>query len=145
MKNEKVMDGIVQFLIIAGVIVIGIVKHLKKEADKSVEKKPDILAKRETSAQKVFIPNYEKKYGGYIPEDTIFEPKATVASKNKSKQEKNKTSSSYHNTTVSPPKNTSSSESIASQAPEATPDFNFHSIEEIRKAVIWSEILQRKY
>lgn len=145
MKNEKVMDGIVQFLIIAGIIVIGIVKHLKKETEKNAEEEPDILVNKKAGTQEVFIPNYEKKYGGYIPENTLFEqPKANVIPKSKPKKEK-QTSSSHHNATIPPPKNTSSTKSSVSQASETASDFDIHSIEEVRKAVIWSEILQRKY
>ena len=53
------MDGILQFLLIAGIIVIGIVKQFKKEAKKNADNNPAMpLPEGEIDSR-----NRRRKYG----------------------------------------------------------------------------------
>lgn len=116
------MEDIVKFLLVIGFIVIGIAKQYKKEADKEAE--PDMPVPDEP------LPDLQKgdtTCGGYIPEG----PK-TVKPVPKPRK--------------APPRSAPATPPLAEpQTPEETSEFNIRSAEEARKAIIWSEILNRKY
>ena len=92
------MEDVFKFLLVAAVIVIGLVKQFKKEANKNADKSPDI-------------------------------PMPDVAK------------SKHTSIKASPP----SPASRPQESDEVTSEYGIHSAEEARKAIIWSEILQRKY
>ena len=64
------MDGILQFLLIAGIIVIGVVKQFKKEAKKNAENRPAMpVPENEIDEGALPIPEaWGNTYGGFIPE-----------------------------------------------------------------------------
>lgn len=64
------MDGILQFLLIAGIIVIGVVKQFKKEAKKNAENRPAMpVPENDIDEDALPIPEaWGKTYGGFIPE-----------------------------------------------------------------------------
>ena len=74
------MEDVFKFLLVAAVIVIGLVKQFKKEADKNADKSPDIPMPDVDNP----LPEYwgEDTYGGFIPEG----PKPTEKPKPVSKQ-----------------------------------------------------------
>ncbi|MDE5711591.1 hypothetical protein [Bacteroides sp.] len=120
------MEDIFKFLLVVGFIAIGIVKQYKKEADKNA--KPD--------APVPDLTGNDTTYGGYIPEGPQKPQKARKAGK------KGKAKAAFQtpgNSTHSAPPPTEPQES------EEASEFSIRSAEEARKAIIWSEILQRKY
>lgn len=64
------MDGILQFLLIVGIIVIGVVKQFKKEAKKNAENRPAMpVPENEIDEGALPIPEaWGNTYGGFIPE-----------------------------------------------------------------------------
>ena len=115
------MEDVFKFLLVAAVIVIGLVKQFKKEANKNADKSPDIPMPDVDNP----LPEYwgGDTYGGFIPGG----PKPAEKPKPVSK--------------ASPP----SPASRPQESDEVTSEYGIHSAEEARKAIIWSEILQRKY
>ena len=147
------MDDILQFLLIAGIIVIGIVKQFKKEAKKNADNSPAMpMPDTDFDDDALPIPeSWGKTYGGYIPEGPQPEPKPVSTAK-----EEYQFSSSKHifggdpaNTSpkpiTAPPKQKISPPPSVQQKPETDSEYAIHSAKEARKAIIWSEILQRKY
>ena len=106
------MEDVFKFLLVAAVIVIGLVKQFKKEANKNADKSPDIPMPDVDNP----LPEYwgGDTYGGFIPEG----PKPAEKPKPASRPQ---------------------------ESDEVTSEYGIHSAEEARKAIIWSEILQRKY
>ena len=64
------MDGILQFLLIVGIIVIGVVKQFKKEAKKNAENRPAMpVPENDIDESALPIPEaWGNTYGGFIPE-----------------------------------------------------------------------------
>lgn len=112
------MEDIVKFLLVIGFIVIGIVKQSKKETDKEAE--PDMP-----------VPDAP------LPTQPIAQPRK-AKKKGKAKPFPQTSGPSPHSTPATPPL-------AEPQTPEETSEFNIRSAEEARKAIIWSEILNRKY
>ncbi|MBD9094431.1 MAG: hypothetical protein EGQ20_18170 [Bacteroides oleiciplenus] len=147
------MDGILQFLLIAGIIVIGIVKQFKKEAKKNADNSPAMpIPEEDMDDTAMPIPQgWGKTYGGYIPEGPEQEPEpAPIAKKeyqfSASKHIFGRDSEDVHpQHAATPPKQKISPPPPASQNPATDSEYSIHSAEEARKAIIWSEILQRKY
>ncbi len=125
------MDGILQFLLIAGIIVIGIVKQFKKEAKKNADNNPAMPL---PDVDNPLPECWGKTYGGYIPEGPEVAEKPKPVSKPSAK-------SKHTSIKASPP----SPASRPQESDEVTSEYGIHSAEEARKAIIWSEILQRKY
>ena len=114
------MEDAFKFLLVVAVIAIGLVRRFKKESNKSADKSPDIPMPDADNP----LPEYwgGDTYGGFIPEGP--------SSKSK-----------HASMRTSPPSPASSPQ----ESGEATSEYGIHSAEEARKAIIWSEILQRKY
>lgn len=148
------MEDVFKFLFVAGVIIFSIVKQARKEAKKNADNAPDMSMPDEATP----LPENwgEGTYGGYIPEGPKAEaipveeapvrpkrrkkhsPKPFIPPRNIDSASHRSTSSSFQN--ASPPDNSS-----LENVPTPNADFDIRSIEEVRKAIIWSEILQRKY
>lgn len=143
------MEDIFKFLLVIGVIVVGLVKQVKKEAKKQADSKPASPIPHTGNP----IPESwnDETYGGYIPKGPSDETIAPPASTKKPKPSKSKpfiplnmadnSDQRFHTSlkqTISAP------EAIAEEVNEPS-EFEIHSIEEARRAIIWSEILQRKY
>ncbi len=137
------MEDVFKFLLIAAVIVIGLVRQFKKEAGKNTDGKPFMLPGTDTDDD-TYPPHsgQEDTYGGYIPEGPkpAEQPaEGTLARPAKSNPKRSATSSyTPVQTGISPP---------TAETPESdgTSEYSIHSAEEARRAIIWSEILQRKY
>jgi len=146
------MDGILQFLLIAGIIVIGIVKQFKKEAKKNADNSPAMPIPEDIDEDAMPIPQgWGKTYGGYIPEGPEIKPEPAPAAKKEYQFSSSKhifggdSTSASPQRVAAPPKQKISPPPSAPQAPDTDSDYSIHSAEEARKAIIWSEILQRKY
>lgn len=118
------MEDVMQFLLVAGILAFGIYKQFNKEKSNKPEKSTP-------------MPTPEYEYEPEFKESVIFEkPQKKVAAPPKTSLPKEGIRSTYVPTTA--PK----------AAKEATVDkgeFSIQSVEEARRAIIWSEILQRKY
>ena len=77
------MDGILQFLLIAGIIVIGIAKQFKKEAKKNADNSPAMpMPDTDFDDDALPIPKgWGETYGGYIPEGPQPEPSLLLQQK----------------------------------------------------------------
>ncbi|MDR0989392.1 MAG: hypothetical protein LBM06_08045 [Prevotellaceae bacterium] len=121
------MDDIMQFLIVLGVIAIGIYQQYKKEAAKKASER-SVLPAPPTATPRQAPASSRRKRESFLPTGD-----AT-------------TSSLTGSVSASPcTPNTSISPISTPPQPETESDYAIHSAEEARRAIIWSEILQRKY
>lgn len=138
------MEDVFKFLVIAGIIIIGFVRQAKKEAKKKADSKPFVPMPDEA---RPFPENQgDETYGGYIPKGP--QPETVVIPAN---TEKPKTSprSFIPKSTISKSSNradTLSKQRISPpedvvQEDEEPSEFEIHSVEEARRAIVWSEIL----
>ncbi|ADV42764.1 hypothetical protein [Bacteroides helcogenes] len=137
------MEDAFKFLLVAAVIVIGLIRQFKKEAKKNAESKPFMLPDTDMEDD-VFTPSSEQgsTYGGYIPEGPQMTEQTTEKAFTPSvKSKSRKTSGSSYIPIQEKDCLT------ASDTPESdeTSEYGIHSAEEAKRAIIWSEILQRKY
>lgn len=157
-KKETSMEDILQFLVIASVIVVGIVRQFKKEAKKNADNRPAMpMPKKENSDNTMPVPeSWRKTYGGYIPEGPAEETNPVPTMKREVTQ-KHKYSPSSKSFLPGEPARTSSYSPVVSpeeqnppppsisQSSDIESEYSIQSAEEARKAIVWSEILQRKY
>lgn len=147
------MDGILQFLLIAGIIVIGIVKQFKKEAKENADNSPAMpLPEEEIDKDAMPVPQiWGKTYGGHIPEGPEIETAPAPAAKKEYQFSASKhifggdSTDAHLQHVAAPPKQKTSPPPSAPKTPETDSEYSIHSAEEARKAIIWSEILKRKY
>ncbi len=126
------MEDVFKFLLVAAVIATGLIRQFKKETNKNADKSPGIPM---PDVDNPLPENWGGgTYGGFIPEG----PKPTNKPKTVSKTS---AKSKYTSIKASPP----SPASHPQEPDEATSEYGIHSAEEARKAIIWLEILQRKY
>jgi len=126
------MEDVLKFLFIVGIILIGIARQVRK--DKEAGKKTLTLPT---------IPNRDKVEEQHVPTaNPIRKPAKASLQRDITKPFAD---SSYQPTisTLSTPTTTLSNNTT--QVTETESDFSIQSIEEARKAIIWSEILRRKY
>lgn len=119
------MEDVLQFLLIAGILAFGIFKQFNKEKAKKQEKRSPMSA-----------PEYE--YEPEFEETVRFEEskrKRTVHPKPALPKEGVR--STYVPTTR--PKTSKKAETTGKK------EFSIRSTEEARRAIIWSEVLRRKY
>lgn len=133
------MEDVLKILLILGFIIFGVVKKARKEAkDNAPWDESDMPAPQPEN------PLPEAWGSGEIQVETVPEtprpearPKATDAfpprRRKASVQEGARTTQP-----ASPILN-------ESPAPPPSPDVDIHSLEEVRRGIIWSEILKRKY
>ena len=120
------MEDILQFLVIAGILAFGIFRQFNKEKAKKQEEKNAMPA-----------PEYEYEYEPEIEEKPLFEePQKTVMAHPKPFLSEEGTRSTHI-----PVRNTQTGK----KAEASKNNFSIHSAEEARRAIIWSEILRRKY
>lgn len=125
------MEDIFKFLLVIGILVIGFVRQAKKEAKK---KAGNPSAMPMPDGKSPFPGDWEDAtYGGYIPEGPEPEPIAVTG------QTKKKTRPAAASSSPSP------SPAPVPQATDEPSEFEIRSVEEARRAIVWSEILQRKY
>ena len=126
------MEDIFKFLLVMGVIVISFVSQAKKGAKKKAGNSPAMPVPDEENP----LPESwnDGTYGGYIPEGP--KPEAIATRKKTEKQQKPAPKQSFiHQNT----------DNTLPEPADASSEFEIHSAEEARKAIIWGEILQRKY
>ncbi|WP_281644862.1 hypothetical protein [Bacteroides zoogleoformans] len=140
------MEDVFKFLLVAAVIAIGIVKQIKKEAQKNADKKP-VMPVPDADFP-LSEHRDEDTYGDSVPAGSGMEAEVIrQSSVRPAKQLRNKKQPSRPQTTASQHSSVNAFSPPTYSPPESdeTSGFDIHSVEEARKAVIWSEIIQRKY
>lgn len=137
------MEDLLKFLLVAGVIIIGFVKQAKKEARHqtvSPEDEDDMPHTRPTH------PLPESWEGIPIPP---VQPEERQPKNKKRKQATKPFIPKNHETQPNAPRTQPTIQTPQTnnrpETEDASPDIDIQSIEEIRRGIIWSEILQRKY
>lgn len=119
--NLNCMVSIFQVLIIVGIIVFAIAKQIWETAEKKQKQ------------AKASTPNSNR-------------PEGPVQRKSEKPQRTPFLSHDYEqNLHLSSSTNASQAIPPVEESPEPEPEFDIHSAEEVRRGIIWSEILKRKY
>ncbi|WP_294617120.1 hypothetical protein [uncultured Bacteroides sp.] len=126
------MEDIFKFLLIAGIMIISFVRQAKKEAKKKAGNTPAVPVPDEGRPFPETL--NDEIYGGYIPESP--KPVTVVARKKTEKKHKPAPKQPF----IQP-----NTDNTLSEPADVPSEFEIHSAEEARKAIIWGEILQRKY
>lgn len=156
------MEDFLRFAVIAGIILISIVKHFRKNNTKNPagipsDTQPEIIEEvfPVPPASRTEIPSRRASAGkadAYIPPHerrAATQRAATEKQKATSRQEKLRTflpgESAGRNAQQSKPTPGNVASKRASTGSKAANDYSISSAEEARKAIIWAEVLQRKY
>ena len=156
------MEDFLKFLLIAGVILVGIFKEVNKNSKSKkaknkrpvspmpspVEVAPDAVPMPEAwggpkSLEELFQPNPLKQ----TPPQQSHKQTAKPAAQQKRKKEEISVSASLANSAAQDKRNSQQGSHYNShtESTDNEHDFTIHSAEEARRAIIWGEILQRKY
>lgn len=130
------MEDLLKFLFIAGIIIVGIYKEVSKAKPKKASPKRPAPAVPSANPDKPLRPGTwgEPKHMDDFLQNITREPLDST-------KENKKASTSKRNT---PKRPETISDDLSQSVPEEE-DFTIHSVEEARRAIIWGEILQRKY
>ena len=146
------MEDILKFLLVAGVLVVAFIRQAKKEAQKKQTSLPPFMPQPEAPSAPLPDEPKDRTYDGYIPEGPAPEPVAPPRPKAKRKAAQTfaEAKPKQNIATASPP--VATPDTATASPPVATPDtendasdYSIHSAEEARRAIIWGEILNRKY
>ncbi len=118
------MGEILQALIVIGIIVFVVVKQLTASSQKEEDKEPQRHPSSGLPKEKPFLA-YDHDYS--LSNTTTSYPAGSFTE------------------TTKPSGTTNSSPPLQESTDDDAPEFDIHSTEEVRRAVIWSEILNRKY
>ncbi|WP_294473208.1 ferrichrome ABC transporter substrate-binding protein [uncultured Bacteroides sp.] len=151
------MEDFLKFLLIAGVILVGIFKEVNKNKSKKTKENrpvPQTPPTVEIDPDAVPLP---EAWGRSRTLEDIFQPQTyeqpapkpapKPAAKPKRKKEEISVSASLASSAAQDEKNSrqGSHYNTPHESDDNKEDFGIHSAEEARKAIIWGEILQRKY
>lgn len=159
------MEDFLKFLLIAGVILVGIFKEVNKNKSKktkdsrpaphtppTVEIDPDAVPMPETwgrpkSLDELFQPIPVEPPAQKRTMQQVARPAQKPAAKQKRKREEISVSASLASSAAQDERNSrqGSHYNTPHESDDNKEDFGIHSAEEARKAIIWGEILQRKY
>lgn len=149
------MEDFLKFLLIAGVILVGIFKEVNKKS-KSKKTQNNRPSPHMPSPSPVEIhpeaAPVPETWGKHKPLGELLQPFFEQAApkpapkKTKKKKEEISVSASLANSVAQDERNAQQGSHYASpEATENEEDFSIRSAEEARRAIIWGEILQRKY
>ena len=156
------MEDFLKFLLIAGVILVGIFKEVSKnnKSKKAQNKRPVPPAPSPVEVDPDAIPIPEFWGRGSRALDELLQPipieqpapKPTPTSKKmptpapkKKQKEEVSVAASIANSSAQDKRNAKQGYHYKHPEPARDHDFSIHSVEEARRAIIWGEILQRKY
>lgn len=135
------MEEFLKFLLVAGVLAVAFIRQAKKEARKKQASLPPFMPQPETPSAPLSDESKDRTYDGYIPEGPAPAPAAPPKPKGKP-----------NFATASAKERPRQSAPVTPPPPAATPDtggdasdYSIRSAEEARRAIIWGEILNRKY
>lgn len=156
------MEDFLKFLAIAGVILMGIIQEVNKrsKAKKATNKRPVPPISSPTEIEPDAVPMPEM-WGRPKSLDELFQPISTEqpvskrssqqasrqAPKQKKKKEEVSVAASLANSAAQDQLNArqGSHYDAPHESSDNNEDFTIHSAEEARRAIIWGEILRRKY
>lgn len=156
------MEDFLKFLAIAGVILMGIIQEVNKrsKAKKATNKRPVPPISSPTEIEPDAVPMPEM-WGRPKSLDELFQPISTEqpvskrssqqasrqAPKQKKKKEEVSVAASLANSAAQDQLNArqGSHYDTPHESSDNNEDFTIHSAEEARRAIIWGEILRRKY
>ena len=156
------MEDFLKFLAIAGVILMGIIQEVNKrsKAKKATNKRPAPPISSPTEIEPDAVPMPEM-WGRPKSLDELFQPISTEqpvskrssqqasrqAPKQKKKKEEVSVAASLANSAAQDQLNArqGSHYDAPHESSDNNEDFTIHSAEEARRAIIWGEILRRKY
>ncbi len=138
------MEDIFKFLFVIAIIAVGFIRQAKKEAKKKAANSPT-MPRKENPVPESWN---DGTYGGFIPEGP--QPEVTIIPEKKEKHKSSKSKSFIPTHTTGTFSDRTDSSSNYNSPPtsieaDEKSEFEIHSVEEARRAIIWSEILQRKY
>lgn len=148
------MEDFLKFLLLAGVILVGIFKEVSKnnKSKKAQNKRPVPPAPSpvEIDPDATPIPEFWGRGSRALDEllhPTPIEPPAPkpAPGPKKKKKEEISVAASIANSSAQDKRNTKQGAHYDHLEPDSDQDFSIHSVEEARRAIIWGEILQRKY
>lgn len=140
------MEDVITILIFIGIIVVAIVQRIRKNPGTESTGQPDMpFGGTDNPLPENWGGN---TYGGFIPEGP--EPEVFIPNRKKKKYQSAKARTSAERNAVSQSSSNIGSQPIQEMPPpqaeqEEPSEFQINSAEEARRAIIWSEILQRKY
>lgn len=129
------MEDFLKFVLVAAVLIGAFVRQTRKEAQKKASQRPAV-PRREKPATPPSPRQEDRTYGGYIPEGPAPKPATPTRPRTVLPAEGQRTTSAPRPATPPP---------ATGPEKDAAGDFRLHSAEEVRRAIIWGEILQRKY
>lgn len=149
------MEDIFKFLLLGGVIIISIVRSLKKAVASTEDQRPSAPKQPTVETAPDAVPILGTWGNIFSPKD-IFQSetdmKESTSSSQKQKNQKKHIAQSGLGNNVVQQKTESqsniphtSSSPVSQELSDSEEDFTIHSAEEARRAIIWGEILQRKY
>ena len=147
------MEDFLKFLLIAGVILVGIFKEVSKnsKSKKATDKRPvpPISSPTEIEPDAVPMPEAWGKIELPIPKKSSKQASrhAPTQQQQKKKREEVSVAASLANSAAQDELNSrqGSHFNTPNESSDNNGDFTIHSAEEARRAIIWGEILQRKY
>lgn len=147
------MEDFLKFLLIAGVILVGIFKEVSKnsKSKKATDKRPvpPISSPTEIEPDAVPMPEAWGKIELPIPKKSSKQASrhAPKQQQQKKKREEVSVAASLANSAAQDELNSrqGSHFNTPNESSDNNEDFTIHSAEEARRAIIWGEILQRKY
>lgn len=140
------MEDVSTILIFVGIIVVAIIQRIRKNPGKESTGQPDMpFGGMDNPLPENWGGN---TYGGFIPEGP--EPEVFIPQGKKKKHQPAKDRTSAGRNTVNQSSSNIGSQPIQQMPPpeveqEEPSEFQINSAEEARRAIVWSEILQRKY
>lgn len=130
------MEDIFKFLLVAGILIYGFIKQVRKETpEQPAFPYPEMPDSDEDSFMPEEIPSPQASHLDPVQE--------MVTPPNKQASPKSAHKKARRHQPIQEPQQTVATSS-ANHSDESS-DYSIHSIEEARRAIIWSEILQRKY
>ena len=151
------MEDFLKFLLIAGVILVGIFKEVSKnnKSKKTQNKRPvtPTPSPVEVDTDATPIPEFWER-GSKVLDDFLQSlpveqpaPKPAPKPTPKKKKEEISVAASIANSSAQDKRNTKQGSHYDHPETDNSnqEDFSIHSAEEARRAIIWGEILQRKY
>ena len=151
------MEDFLKFLLIAGVILVGIFKEVSKnsKSKKTTDKRPvpPIPSPTEIEPDVVLMPEAWGKIELPIPKKSSKQASRHAPKQQQQKQQQKKkreevsVAASLANSAAQDELNSrqGSHFNTPNESSDNNEDFTIHSAEEARRAIIWGEILQRKY
>jgi len=139
------MDDTLQYIIVIIAVIAAIISKIFKQekVNKTTESKKSVLTPAEGEKKSPFPENWEKWFDTSEEEVKPIKQEPVVVALHPQ---------SIHSDLIKkikPEVNTDNEKSIEAQnineLSEGRPDIQFNSIEEVRKAIIYSEIIQKKY